>query len=469
MNKFRFRFLIAIFTIVIIVLILLGIIVSKFILGSDDSVNQDHNQFWFMVIGLLGLVFTVILLLLYKITIQYMKQIESATNAAIELAKGNYKIRIYNDRFEHTSNLSQSINILARNLQEMTKYQEMQQDRLLTLIENMGSSLVLIDSRGYINLINRAFKETFHIKELDYLYQLYYKVIPYEQINLLIETIFMTEKNGRKEVVLPLNNEQRHFDVYGAPILGVNNEWKGVVLVFHDITELKKLEQIRKDFVANVSHELKTPITSIKGFTETLIDGAMKNEETLTSFLDIILKESNRLQRLVQDLLDLSKIEQHGFTLDLQHVDITQILKEIMVILQKKADEKKINLSFSSAADHIFMYGDSNRLKQIFLNLINNAIAYTPTGGEIIVSIDTENEKVVFSVKDNGIGIEKAEIPRIFERFYRIDKDRSRHSGGTGLGLAIVKHLVEAHHGSISVDSEPGQGSIFTVVLKKNE
>ncbi|MDF0727500.1 ATP-binding protein [Cytobacillus sp. S13-E01] len=432
-----------------------------------DSLRKVNGQIWVLLISSLGVAFIVILLLGIRITSQYTKPIEAATKVAIELAKGNYKARTYEAHADETSALSQSINILARNLQDMTKAHEMQQDRLRTLIENMGSGLILIDSRGYINLINIAYKELFDIDPTDYLYRIYYEAIPHKSINSIVEEVFLTEEKVRRQLVLSLNIERRHFEVYGAPIIGTNDEWKGVVLVFHDITELKRLEQMRKDFVANVSHELKTPITSIKGFSETLLDGAMKDEQTLENFLSIILKESDRLQSLIQDLLDLSKTEQQGFQLNIQKVNVIETIQEAIFMLKGKADDKQITLRFDSQNESVSIPGDLYRIKQVFINLINNGIAYTPIEGQVLIEvIDLENS-VEISVSDTGIGISEDEITRIFERFYRIDKARSRNSGGTGLGLAIVKHLIEAHQGTITVKSELGKGTTFIVKLKK--
>ncbi|KMJ57009.1 alkaline phosphatase [Bacillus sp. LL01] len=432
-----------------------------------DSLQRVNQQIWGLLIASLGAAFVVILLLGVRITSQYTRPIESATKVAMELAKGNYKARTFEEHVDETGMLSQSINILARNLQDMTKAQEMQQDRLRTLIESMGSGLILIDGRGYVNLINRTYKDTFDADPSEYLYRLYYEAIEHKEIVTLIEEIFMTEVNVRKQLLLPLKIERRHFEVYGAPIIGINDEWKGIVLVFHDITELKKLEQMRKDFVANVSHELKTPITSIKGFSETLLDGAMNDRDTLEYFLSIILKESDRLQSLIEDLLDLSKIEKQGFKLDPAYIEINEILEEIFVILRGKAKEKEIELVLDRPQKDLYLFADASRVKQVFINLINNAIAYTPADGEVKVKMEEVGEEIVIEVSDTGIGMEKDEIPRIFERFYRVDKARSRNSGGTGLGLAIVKHIVEAHHGSISVDSKLNTGTTFTVKLSK--
>lgn len=245
-----------------------------------------NKEIWFFIIGSLIAALTIILIFGTRIMKQYTKPIESATEVAMELAKGNYKARTYeNSSGDETSMLSKSINILARNLQDMTRTQELHQERLQTLIENMGSGLLFIDERGYISLMNKAFKEIFQINQEDYLYKSYQEAIAYKEIIQMVEEIFLTESNIRKHIMLPVNIERKHFEVYGAPIIGKSEVWKGVVLVFHDITELKKLEQIRKDFVANVSHELKTPITSIKGFSETLLDGAMKDEQTLHFFI----------------------------------------------------------------------------------------------------------------------------------------------------------------------------------------
>ncbi|MBY6050944.1 cell wall metabolism sensor histidine kinase WalK [Cytobacillus firmus] len=427
--------------------------------------QKAYQQIWWILAVSLGLSLFLIILLGSRITARYTKPIESATQVAIELTKGNYRARTYEDQEDETGMLSKSINVLARNLQEMVKSQEMQQDRLGALIENMGSGLILIDSRGYINLVNRPYKEVFNVNPSEYLYKLYYEVIEHKGITEVVEEIFMTEQKVKKQLIIPVNIERRYFEVYGVPIIGTNDEWKGILLVFHDITELKKLEQMRKDFVANVSHELKTPITSIKGFSETLLDGAMENKQTLNDFLNIILKESDRLQSLIQELLDLSKIEKQGFSLSIQQLDLADVLEDVVAIMKGKAAEKEIVLEYKREDKPVYIEGDVHRLKQVFINIISNAISYTPNQGVVYISSAKTGRTVLTEIRDTGIGIEASEIPRIFERFYRVDKARSRNSGGTGLGLAIVKHLVEAHKGTISVKSEVGKGTAFIIEL----
>lgn len=258
-----------------------------------------------------------------------------------------------------------------------------------------------------------------------------------------------------------------HYDVHGAPIIASDGDLKGIVLVFHDITELKKLEKARKDFVANVSHELKTPVTSLKGFTETLLEGAVNDDELRMKFLRIIANESDRLETLIFELLELSRIEGEAFSLNWQTVDIEPLIDEVFDMLGEKASAKQMTIEKKISGSPI-LAGEGARIKQILINLINNAIVYTHEGGTITVRVKEQAEQVVLEVEDTGIGLSKKEIPRIFERFYRVDRARSRNSGGTGLGLAIVKHLAEAHRAKLSVDSEPGKGTTFRIAFLKH-
>lgn len=432
-----------------------------------DEIKRFNNHMWWILFISFGISLTVMILLGSRITTRYTKPIEAATITAIELAKGNYHARTYEDRHDETGLLSTSINILARNLQETIESNQIQQERLSTLIENMGSGLVLIDEKGYTTLVNKVFRQWFDIDPSQFLYKHYYEVMTSKEIHKLVEEVFMIEQPVRREVQIQDGLEKKHYDVLGAPIMGNAHEWKGTVIVFHDITELKKLEQMRKDFVANVSHELKTPITSITGFTETLLDGAMNDQEALENFLRIIHIESERLQSLVKDLLDLSKIEQHGFTLDIQEFEFNELIDEVIAILKPKAMTREIELHTDIQFDQLRIKGDPLRIKQIIINLVNNALSYTPKNGFVSIRAYEEKQWLVIQVADSGIGIEKHEIPRIFERFYRVDKARSRNSGGTGLGLAIVKHLVEAHKGKIKVESQVGKGTTFSIYLLK--
>jgi two-component system, OmpR family, phosphate regulon sensor histidine kinase PhoR len=431
-----------------------------------EMAESAEQPIWFMMTAGFLLCFGLILAVSIKVIYKVLRPVEEATLIAKELARGNFKARTYEYYGEDIGELNYSLNVLARNLEKMTKSYESQQDRLMTLIENMGSGLILIDASGFINLVNKTFKEWFKEHADQWTGHLFYEVFPHSAIKDIVKETYLTENNVRKHVVIPIHIDRKHFDVYSAPVMDMKGKLRGIVLVLHDITELKKLEQVRKDFVANVSHELKTPVTSLKGFAETLLDGAGENPEFRQKFLTIMLNESDRLQALIQDLLDLSKSEQ-GIHLELQPVSLDTLVRESIEILEHKAEKKNIKMTVSASGDTI-MDGDPPRLKQIIINLLSNSLTYTPVDGRIEVEMKDTGDYIQLSVKDTGIGIDESEIPRIFERFYRVDKARSRNSGGTGLGLAIVKHLVEAHHGTIDVKSKLGEGSEFAILFHKN-
>lgn len=236
--------------------------------------------------------------------------------------------------------------------------------------------------------------------------------------------------------------------------------------MLHDITNLQKLENLRREFVANVSHELKTPITSIKGFAETLIEGAKNDEQSLDMFLNIILKESNRIESLVTDLLDLSHIEQQK-ELEINYMNLSELAISIIDNLQTQAQNKRIKIQSEIEKD-VIIEAHENKIAQVITNLLSNAINYSSEDNKVIVRVYRNDNKVYLEIQDYGIGISETDQKRIFERFYRVDKARSRDSGGTGLGLSITKHIVEAHNGRIDVKSEPGKGSIFKVLFNDN-
>ncbi|MDF2945468.1 MAG: phoR [Bacillales bacterium] len=430
-----------------------------------DPFESINKQIWLLLSACLTVALILIYLIGDRVISKYFKPIDAAANVAIELANGNYKARTYEYRMNETSNLSASINTLASNLENITKENQIQNERLSTLIDNMGSGLVLIDERGYIRLVNKSIEKLLKVEREELLDNLYYKVINYRPILSLIEEIFITEVHVKRQIKIELNNLKRYFQIKAAPISNMNNEWKGIVLVFHDITELKNLEQMRKDFVANVSHELRTPITSIKGFTETILDGAIEDRELTKKFLHIIDKESHRMETLINDLLDLSQIERVDFKLNVEKVNLSEVIQEIITLLLAKAESRNVNIIYEFD-DKPIIQGDEHRLKQVLINLISNAISYNKEQGDVKIKLTSNDQDAIITIQDTGIGIDKAELNRIFERFYRVDKDRSRVTGGTGLGLAIVKHLMEAHQGELEVDSELGVGTTFTLKFK---
>lgn len=253
---------------------------------------------------------------------------------------------------------------------------------------------------------------------------------------------------------------RQHF--FAATVAAVRaGETTGAVVVLHDITELRKLERVRRDFVANVSHEFRTPLTAIQGFAETLLAGAIDDPQNRTRFLEIILEHSRRLARLTEDLLMLSKMDAERLELEIHAINVRQLIESCVETSQHRAAEKNLSVSMNTPPDLPEIAGDRRRIAEVLQNLLDNAVQYTLSGGKIVLTAEAKGNEVVFTVADTGIGIPRAEQPRIFERFYRVDVARSREAGGTGLGLSIAKHLVEAHGGRLWVESEIGRGSKF--------
>jgi two-component system phosphate regulon sensor histidine kinase PhoR len=244
-----------------------------------------------------------------------------------------------------------------------------------------------------------------------------------------------------------------------------NNRLEGAILVFHDITELRRLEIIRQDFVANVSHELRTPISSIKGYAETLLEGALEDKDNAKEFISIIYHDSNRLAALINDLLDLSKIESGKMKMFFSASDPALLIKKAVMIMDNHAKARSITLKTEIPQNLPKIKADEARLSQVMINLLDNAIKYTPEQGTVVISAEVTNGTLQVDIADTGIGISDKDLPRIFERFYRVDKARSRELGGTGLGLSIVKHIVSAHGGVVWVKSELGLGSTFSFTI----
>lgn len=277
----------------------------------------------------------------------------------------------------------------------------------------------------------------------------------------LIEAVRQVLKGeSRVESEIVTGTLRQHF--FAVTVAAVRaNETNGAVIVLHDITELRKLERVRRDFVANVSHEFRTPLTAIQGFAETLIAGAVNDPQNRDRFLSIILEHSRRLARLTEDLLKLSKMDADRLELEIRRLPVLPFVESCIETTQPRANEKELRLSMNVAQNLPDIAADRRRLTEVLQNLLDNAVQYTPSGGEIAVSAKQQGNEVVFTVADSGIGIPQSDQMRIFERFYRVDVARSREVGGTGLGLSIAKHLVEVHNGLLSVESEVGVGSKF--------
>jgi two-component system phosphate regulon sensor histidine kinase PhoR len=352
------------------------------------------------------------------------------------------------------ASLNQTAVRLDRTIRTLTDERNLSSAILASMLEGVA----VVNASERLLFSNQSFAE---ILELD---------VPPQSGRALVEVVRQTELieavrkvlagEPRVEAEIVTGTLRQHF--FAATLAAVRaGDTPGAVVVLHDITELRKLERVRRDFVANVSHEFKTPLTAIQGFAETLLAGAADDSENRSRFLAIILEHSRRLARLTDDLLKLSKMDADRLELEIRRLSASQLIESCLETAQHRAAEKDIRISVNVAQHLPEIAGDRRLLAEVLQNLLDNATQYTMPGGQIMVSAETNDGEVIFTVSDTGIGIPQADQPRIFERFYRVDVARSREVGGTGLGLAIARHLVEVHGGRIWVDSEVGQGSQF--------
>jgi two-component system phosphate regulon sensor histidine kinase PhoR len=327
----------------------------------------------------------------------------------------------------------------------------------------MFGGVMVTDKKGEIILVNDTLKKELQIKQ-NPKRKFSLEVIRNIEIQEVIEQV-LCEKSGifSKEIIID-EPAKKTFLLHAAPVLKEGRP-DGAVLIFHDITELRRLENIRKDFIANLSHELRTPVTNIQGYAETLLAGAWQDEKNLKEFLNIIYSDTEKLAYLIKDILDLSKIESTDKPLKLDLVNLNNLIRETVKNINKQANEKQIKLELNLDENISKIKVDKIQIQQAISNIIDNAMKYTPKQGEIKVSTTQFKDEVRIDISDTGIGIPERDLERIFERFYRVDKARSRQLGGTGLGLSIVKNIILNHNGKIWCKSTEEKGSTFSFTL----
>lgn len=332
---------------------------------------------------------------------------------------------------------------------------------LEAIAREMRTGVIALDKDGCALFANPFFQDSFPIQD-----RLEGKAIQEIIGNSgLLKTVEgILNRGGGDSEDIEISEAGKFFNVHLVP-LKEDGEFS-LLLFLQDKTEEKRVETIKKDFVANVSHELRTPLASIKGYSETLLDGGIEEKETLKEFLRIIDRHATRMARLIDDLLILSRLESHQMTIVSAPVDIKEMILSTIPGFEKQARDKGITLSVEMPDKLPKALGDRDRLEQVVVNILDNAIKYTASGGSVRISASRSDGHVRVDVKDTGIGIPADDIPRIFERFYRVDKARSRELGGTGLGLAIVKHIIQGHNGKLNVESTPGRGSVFSFMIK---
>ncbi len=393
------------------------------------------------------------------------KPIKEISSVAQEIAMGNYSKRVSISTGDELSELARSINYMSEQISLRIEEVISNKSRFEAVLLSMYEGTMVVDNNGSIALMNQVLKQFFHVHE-DPVGKKPLEIIRNIEIQETVSLVLKSRECVASREISILLPEEKILKVYAAPVLR-EGKMDGAVLVFHDITDLRRLENIRKDFVANVSHEIKTPLTSIKGYTETLLDGAIEDKDNAKDFLKIIGSDSNRLVRLVDDLLDLSRIESDKLSLELAPHSIENVVDRVIAGFNKQSGSKGIEIKKEISRDLPKVKIDEASIAQVLLNLIDNGIKYNNEKGTITVSSQEKDSFVRINITDTGIGIPEEDIDRIFERFYRVDKARSRQLGGTGLGLSIVKHIIQAHGGEVSVQSQLGKGSTFSFTLPK--
>lgn len=360
--------------------------------------------------------------------------------------------------------LSEAINAMAEHYALLVEEATRHRNHLNAILSSLVDALVAVDTDLKITIINPAACSLLGITP-DSRGRYLLECIRNYDLSQLFQQVLQEQETIQQEI--QIFSPQHHiFRAIVSPIRSQRTgRLVGVVAILHDITEQKRLEQMRTDFVANVSHELRTPLTSIKGFVETLQDGAINDPESAKRFLKIMETETDRMVDLVKDLLELSRLEASDRSWDLTTVDLNIIAQNMADAYYQRAQALGIELSISAEDDLPLVKGDATLLRQVIANLLDNALKYTDAGGQVWVTFARDGNNAVLEVQDTGVGIQAKHLDRIFERFYRVDKGRCRQRGGTGLGLAIVKHIVEKHGGTITIESEYGVGSTFTVTL----
>ena len=427
---------------------------------------------------LVGLLIVLTLLLFISVAIIFwfvgilLRPLLQIKDIMRQVKEGQIMKRAVNLSDDEIGMLGQDLDGMLDTLEGRNRIVKKDKNRLEAVIENIPGAVFYLDRHRKILLVNYAAENLLNLKRPFLLEQRIEKVIRNPLVTEQVDQVMQRKTSQLQgEIVFPYPLK-RVMKMAGSPVYSREGEIEGLTIFFHDITEIRYLEKVRKDFIANVSHELRTPVTSVKGYAETLLDGALEDKTTAREFTEIIDREAGRLSRLITEFFELSRLESQQVNLELKSVELVETIKKTVQNLHKKAEEKKISINIVSPETTLFVQADADKLQQVLNNLLENAIKYSFYGEEIIFSFakvsDEENEVVIW-IEDKGPGLPPAELSRVFERFYRLEKGRSRKQGGTGLGLAIVKHIVESHGGRVWAENNPDGGAkfFFTLLLAK--
>ena len=415
-----------------------------------------------------GTLVTILIALLFSYLLSNLtsKPLRDMADAAARIGHGSSKAKIPVISNDEVGMLATVLNEMSDRIEDQVQRLSAGKQRLDTILSGMGEGVMVATPDGVITLVNPAFRKLFSITgDVEGM-----KLVEISRHPDLLEAYEDLGKPGVNELVREIAIQPNDITLFTHWVpLNVDGARQGIVAVFHDISDLKRAENMRRDFVANVSHELRTPVTIIKGYAETLLDGTLESDPVLAArFVEIIASHSERLTNLINDILTLSSLETKDALLELSPIDIYGTIAKACMLLKERAVQKNIKIANEVVSGTVpRVIADQGRLEQVVVNLLENAIKYTPDGGTIRLFAEDDDGFVMVSVADTGIGIPFKDLSRIFERFYRVDEARTREQGGTGLGLAIVKHIVQLHGGTVAVASEPGKGSVFSFTMRR--
>lgn len=382
---------------------------------------------------------------------------------ARRLEQGDLDTKIRPQGDDEFAQVGRALDHVAERLEWQLASLQAEKERLETILRGMAEAVMVTDWRGAVVLVNEAFRRTFQIEEA-VAGKRAFELVRVAEFQEKLEEVL---RRGEGSATIQFDMQHPARLVLAGSIVALPGAGapSGAVIVFHDITELKRLEQVRRDFIANISHELRTPLSSIRGYAETLAEGGFADEVRAARFAAIIKRHAERLSNLLADILSLSRIESGEAVLRPREFDMVQAVEECVEQLRGRAELKDIAVGVQAAAETVPVMASREFIDQVLINLIDNAVKYSPPGSRVEVRIRGGEQEVRVEVADNGIGIPPEDLDRVFERFYRVAKDRSRKVEGTGLGLAIAKNIIAAHKGRIWVESEPGKGSTFSFTL----
>ena len=433
-------------------------IVLKFKNYEVPILQKEMYFFFFSFMIAYSVITFVLVFLLYR-------RITKISRYAGAVSKGKEGFEPYEEAGGAFHHLVTNIDAISAQLKDKIQSADQEKNRIFAILESMTEGVLVADASQKIVMANTALVNAFELKKEDLKGKYFWEVFRDPEINEMIEGSLQKQTGFRREHSALLTNST--FEIQGSPVFS-GSEFLGIIAVFHDVTKLKELERSRSEFVANVSHELKTPLTSIMGFVETLKEGAVEDPNNRLKFLQIIEEHSKKLYFLIEDLLVLSRIESGQQPLKKEPIDFEKMAKNIIQLFEKSAKAKNLKISVETHPKPFVYLADLKSMEQAITNLIDNAVKYSEPEGSVDIRAYYQGNEVKIEVKDTGIGIPEADLPRIFERFYRVDKSRSRESGGTGLGLSIVKHIIEKHSGRIEAESVSQKGAKFTIFLPKD-